>query len=84
MTILSSALQDFVFRIDEARQEGWEFDANSPPTVYGFTYEAAMWRDATEEQLENDAIEAAKPSRGEILAKARAAKAEKAKASQEA
>lgn len=66
--VLCNSLAEFVFRIDEMRQNGWEFDPEMPPVVYGFSYEAGFKRPAKDN---------GKPSRAEILAKARAAKAAK-------
>lgn len=73
--VLQNSLPAFIFAIDELRQEGWEFDPEMLPTTYGFSYEAGMVREITSEQLEQEQVEANKPSRAEILAKARAAKA---------
>lgn len=75
--ILSYSLPDFIYKIDEHRQAGWEFHKDHEPGVFGFTYECHMIRNATDDQLEKDQTEANKPSRAEILAKARAAKAAK-------
>jgi hypothetical protein len=71
-------------KISEACQDGWRVDPDRPMTLLGFLWEVWLLRDATDEQIADDAAEAAKPSRAEILAKARASKAEKAAASKEA
>lgn len=60
-------------------RDGWSVDEDRPMTLLGFQWEVWFVRDATDAQIASDEAEAAKPSRAEILAKARAAKAEKAK-----
>lgn len=74
--VLDPSLLDFTTQVIDLAREGWELDEENPPRMVGFMYEAHMWRDPTEEQRN------AQPplSRAEILAKARAAKAEKAAA----
>lgn len=64
-------------KIQEMVRDGWSLDEDRPVTLYGFMWEVWFERDATDAQIEKDAAEAAKPSRAEILAKARAAKAER-------
>lgn len=83
--VLEYSLEEFIFQIAKQVREGWDFDPNQPPGQYGRMYESHMLREPTEAQVQKDAAEAAKPSRAEILAKARAAKAAKAQeATQEA
>lgn len=65
-------------KIQEMVEAGWSVDPDRPLVQLGFTWECWFIRDASDEQLAIDADAAAKPSRAEILAKARAAKAEKA------
>lgn len=77
-TVLEYGLQEFMFACEKLRLDGWEWDEQSPPAFYGFCYEAHLHRDPTQIQLDKDAAEAAKPSRAEILAAARAAKKAKA------
>lgn len=76
-TILCGSLQEFVFTIDELRRDGWEFDPDMPPIEYAFKYECGLIRNASEQQIQKDQAIEGKPSRAEILAKARAAKAAK-------
>ena len=76
-TIVEYALGTFVQKIVDKIKQGWDIDPNNPASIYGFHHECGLVRDATNEQLESDAAELAKPSRAEILAKARAAKAAK-------
>jgi hypothetical protein len=64
----------FIQAIVDASKEGWKIDENNPPAFYGRIYEVILERNASDEQLAADAAELAKPSRAEILAKARAAK----------
>lgn len=72
--VLQHTLHEFIFEIDSLRQDGWEFDEQSPPTTVGFMYEAQMWRNPTDIQR----AAGPKLTRSEILANARAAKAAKA------
>lgn len=66
------------FEIQRMVQQGWEIDPDKPLTFLGFgNLEVSFWRDADYEQLARDAAELSKPSRAEILAKARQAKADK-------
>lgn len=65
--------------IQKMVRAGWSIDENRPLSLYGYMWEVWFIRNASDEQLAQDAAELAKPSRAEILAKARAAKAEKAK-----
>lgn len=68
------------FAIQKMVQDGWTIDEHRPLTFYSFgTVEVGFVRDPNEEQLRKDKEALEKPSRAEILAKARAAKAEKAK-----
>jgi hypothetical protein len=73
--VLCRSLAEFVYTIDEYRQAGWLFDPDMPPVEFAFQYECGMIREVTEEQIEQEN----KPSRADILAKARAAKAAKAR-----
>jgi len=81
--VLAHSLQTFIFALDALRQDGWEFDPEMPPNVYGYIYEGGMIRLPTDDQLAKDEADANKPSRAEILAKARAAKKAKADATEE-
>lgn len=66
------------FEIQRLIQQGWEIDQNRPLTfaAYG-NLEVSFVRDASHNQLAFDAAELSKPTRAEILAKARQAKADK-------
>lgn len=78
--VLCNSLSEFVYRIDEMRQNGWEFDPEMPPVVYGFSYEAGFMRAISDKQHAEEVAELNKPTRADILAKARAAKAAKKEA----
>lgn len=69
--IQSPNLAEFVKLVVEASRDGWEIDDMNPPSLYGYFYETVLLKD------END-VEPPKPTRAEILAKARASKAQKA------
>lgn len=71
------------FKVQEMVLDGWEIDPFHTFAQIGNMWECGFVRSATDAQLSADAAELAKPSRAEILAIARKAKAEK-KAAQEA
>jgi hypothetical protein len=77
-TVVAYTLDEFIEGIVEKVKQGWDIDRDKSPILYGFIYECGLVRDATQIQLDKDAAELAKPTRAEILAKARAAKAAKA------
>lgn len=66
-TILTPSLYVFAYELQEAIQQGWEIDGDTPPTTFGIVYECGLMREVDEGFTE-------KPTRAEILAKARAAK----------
>ena len=70
-------------KIQEMVEEGWDVDPERPMSQLGFMWECWFIRDVTDEQLQAEAEDADKLSRAEILAKARAAKAEKARVRKE-
>lgn len=72
-TVFTHSLPSLVEEVVRLTKDGWELDPNFPADTFGFSYHVGMIRSATPEQLAKDA----KPSRAEILANARAAKAEK-------
>lgn len=76
-SVLERGLETFVFKVDELRGEGWEFDPQSPPCFYGYSYECKMLRYPTKLHKERDKIVAATPTRAEVLAHAREVKAAK-------
>lgn len=67
------------FTIQEMVKEGWEIDPEMPVAQVGFKWECGFIRTPTLEQITKDAAKASKLSSAESLAKARAAKADKAK-----
>ena len=69
---------ELAFRMQELIQSGWEINPESPFTQLGAYWECGLMRDPTVAQLTSDAEKAAKPTRAEILKKARATKAQKA------
>ena len=69
--VISTSLPSFVLECLELKGKGYEIDPDFLPAQFGTQYECTMVRIATEEQLAHDA----KPTRAEILARARAAKA---------
>jgi hypothetical protein len=76
--ILEPSLPLFILKIDEHRREGWEFIPDVPPATWGFSYECHLQRFRSAEELVADAkavADALKPTREEILVKAREAKA---------
>jgi hypothetical protein len=74
--VVSPEIGEFVQFINDHQKLGWELNKNNPARHIGWLFEVEMFRD--EEIVDPD-----KPSRSEILAKARASKAAK-KAEQEA
>lgn len=68
-SILDPNLGAFVQTVIEHALQGWTIQESNPPSLLGFYYETVMERD------EDIVDPPAKPSRAEILAKARAAKA---------
>lgn len=76
-------LHNFIQSILKEAKKGWEIDESNPPAFYGMMYETGMVREATDDQLDADAAELAKPSRAEILADARAKKAAKKAAAEQ-
>ena len=75
-TVLDASLSEFTNQIIELAREGWELDESNPPRMVSWMYEAHMWRNPTQAQRE----EQPKLSPAERMAKARAAKADKAAA----
>lgn len=76
-TLTCMGLQDYTKALVEAIKAGWEIDSSNPPIVIGFTFTCPLKRD--------DGIEdPLKPSRAEILRRAREAKALKAAGASEA
>lgn len=73
--VIESSLQSFLEACKALWADGWEMDGADPPMVYMFQYKVGMIREVLSDQ---EVIE--RKSRGEILAKARAAKAEKRRA----
>jgi hypothetical protein len=43
-TVISPALQQFCFDMQDLIFEGWEIDPNNPPVMWGIVYEAGMIR----------------------------------------
>ena len=76
--VASHSLIAFTAEILEKAKQGWDFDFEMLPVQGIHMYECAMVRYPTKEELQRDADALGKPSRADILAKARAAKAEKA------
>lgn len=74
-TIVEKSLERLKMEEDRLTKEGWVRDPAIPLSAFLFSYELGMMRDPTPEQVAKEN----KPSRAEILAKARAAKAEKNK-----
>lgn len=70
--VIESSLQSFLEACKALWADGWEMDELEPPMVYMFQYKVGMIREVLSEA---DIVY--KASRGEVLAKARAAKAEK-------
>lgn len=66
------------FRMQELILAGWVIDPQMPLTQLGFLWEIGFVRSATDQQITLDEEEASKPSRADILKKARDAKAAKA------
>lgn len=64
-------------KIQEMVRKGWTVDEDRPMTLLGFQWEVWFKRDATDEQLAKDEADLNKPSRADILRKAREAKAAK-------
>lgn len=62
------------FAIQELVKEGWEIDPEYPVTQLGFSWEVTLTRRPTDKQLKDELTPPL--SRAEILAKARAKKAE--------
>lgn len=71
--ITEPGLQGFLTAVREKWNEGWEIDEKHPPYVHLYSYVCGMTREVLNEQEQ-----AAKLTRAEILANARAAKAAKA------
>lgn len=69
-TILEYGLPEFVQVLTKSLKDGWELDPNATPIVIGFMYQVELVR-------HDDVQDPVKPLRGEILQKARAAKAAK-------
>ena len=69
--VTSTSLPAFVIECLQLQKQGYELHEEFLPAQFGPQYECTMVRTATPEQLAHDA----KPTRAEILAKARAAKA---------
>lgn len=65
------------YKIQELVLDGWLIDEDRPLNQIGFYWECGFIRDSTAAQRQADAEQAEKPTRAEILAKARAAKAAK-------
>lgn len=69
--ILSPNLGIFCQMLVDHAKQGWDIDSSNPVDLYGYMYECQMVRD-------EDVIDPPpKPTQAEILAKARAAKAER-------
>lgn len=77
IVIFESGLLSFLEAVKQKWADGWELDPDDGPMMYNFAYKTAMRRDAEHVKAEADRIAAGKPSRAEILAKARDAKAAK-------
>jgi hypothetical protein len=75
-TVVSASLPIFIADIIDLTKKGWEVHPDYEPNQGPILYECLMVREPTPEQTAEDN----KPSRAEILAKARAAKAAKADA----
>lgn len=67
---LMSTVQDMIL-------DGWLLDEERPMNQVGFYWEVGMVRDSTSAQRAKDEAELNKPSRADIMKKAREAKAEK-------
>jgi hypothetical protein len=81
--VASIATHNLIEFVDECIAKalaGWEFIPDHKPSQDLHMYTADMVRFPTLAELQADADELGKPSRADILAKARAAKAEKASA----
>lgn len=72
--VMDASLAEFTQQVIDLAREGWELDEQNPPRMVGWQYEAHLWRNPTELQR----AEQPKLSPAERMAKARAAKAEKA------
>lgn len=72
-TVIVSSPEAMGFKIQELVQKGWTINPNHPVSQLNFQWECGFIRNATPEQIAEDN----KPSRAEILAKARATKAAK-------
>lgn len=72
-----------ILKIQDLILDGWLVDEDRPLNQVGFYWECAMVRDSTEAQRLKDEAERGKPSRADILKKAREAKAEKKRLEQE-
>lgn len=76
MTMTSKAvanpnLEIFISELIDLVKQGWEIDPSNPPAQWGYMYECTMLRD-------EDIVDPPAPmTRAEILAKARAARANK-------
>lgn len=81
--VSSPSLPAFVIECMDHATQGWKVDPERIPAQFGFLHECYLIRDASALQIEHDEKEAAKPSRAEILAKARAAKAANKKGAQQ-
>lgn len=75
--VMEPGILSFLEAVKKKWAEGWELDPDNGPMTYLFQYKTGMIRNVTHMQAEADRIAAGKPSRAEILAKARAAKAAK-------
>lgn len=69
--IAHANLEIFIAEIVEATKQGWDIDPKFPPGLFGFYYETWVERDES-------IVDEPKMTKGEALAKARAAKAAKA------
>jgi hypothetical protein len=72
-TIVNMNLSQFVQDVADATLQGWDVDPGKPAEQWGLLYEVGM---VLNDERASEYVE--KPSRAEILQKARAAKAAKA------
>lgn len=73
--IFNGSVVEFGFQLQELIQDGWEINPDFPVQPLAFGLECALFRDATAEQLAKDGQP--RPTRAEILQRARDAKAAK-------